>query len=510
MHLVGCFLSKRGASKGLVLLIIVSMSASYIIALDKYPDHSQLHASAYVNPPSGGGGVTVPTIPSVEVITLLSAREAAMELKSFQPKEVAKVLTKVGDIEHVANIVSYFSPEYALSVLKNMAPLLTSRILLLLDRNEATSLLLDLSSVGYIVVGELIERNYNETVVMLEGCVKKALELDEEARELKLAKLSEAVGTLDKTRLVGLLISMSGLPDTPATVAHLIGSMSLSRVIDVVDEWIGNELYNPSRSLLVTILGFLDSELVDEIYCGVTDHTRLVLLEIMPEDMRADLPVVGNFIASSLKVSSSQVEQGEALELEYVLENQGGSTDDYLVPVKINGVTNFIDEGILASNESVTLTHELDTPQTGLFVVDVLGQTIEYNVTSPMPIIVTTPFSLSVISIEVVPEEVERGKDITIFTTVKNMGETAGTSDVELVIDSMRVYSKEVYLEGGDSVILFYEFPADYDEGTHMISIIDAESDFKVINPPFKMPWFTVTTVVVILAIAAYYKFAQR
>jgi hypothetical protein len=224
----------------------------------------------------------------------------------------------------------------------------------------------------------------------------------------------------------------------------------------------------------------------------------------MPEDMKSGLPVVGKYTANNLILSSAQVEQGGALVLEYVLENQGGSTDDYRIPVKINGVTNYLDEGILASNESITLTHGLDTSLTGSFVVEVLDQTIEYMVTSPVLPVIHSPFELSVVSIEVLPDEVVRGEEISIFTNVVNVGETAGTSVVELMIDSLSVDSKEVSLEGGESITLLYKLTAAYDEGTHGISMIDAESEFNVLKPPSRMPWFTIITTVVIIAIGAY------
>jgi hypothetical protein len=75
----------RGIAKVVALLFIVSILASYFVALDDFPGIDSFHASAYVNPPGGGGGGGVPTIPSVEVVALLSAREAADELKKLSP-----------------------------------------------------------------------------------------------------------------------------------------------------------------------------------------------------------------------------------------------------------------------------------------------------------------------------------------------------------------------------------------------------------------------------------------
>jgi hypothetical protein len=368
----------------------------------------------------------------------------------------------------------------------------------------ASTLLMEMGGEDGELLQSMTNDDFNSSVKTVETAVKHADGLNGTERTEALQKLGKVVGTLNNTMLVRLLISISDLPDTPITVVHLISSMTPTRVIDVVDEWAGNEAYNTSRSLLVSILGSLESELIGEIYIGVKDQTRLILLENMTREMETGLPVVGNFTAKTLKLSSAQVEQGESLELEYVLENQGGLTDDYHIPVRVNGVTDYVDEGILASNASITLTHALDTSATGSYIVEVLGQTTEYEVTSPIPLIVPTPFELSVISIEVLPEVVEQGENISIFTTVKNVGDTTGASEVELVIDSVKVDSKEANLRGGDSITLFYEFPAEYDEGTHMISIIDAESEFQVLNPPPKTPWFTIITIVVIIAIAAY------
>lgn len=511
MHLVDYFFSKwRGAAKGLVLLLIISMSASYLIALKNFPDITQIHVSAYGGGGGGGGGSGggggggfLP-LPTTDKILSSTPEEAAELLEDFEAERVARKLSALDNKTHVAYIMGYFDTSYGIVVLREFSTSLAGQLHNMMREEPARALLMEMNGEDGEILESMTNDDFNSSVKLVETAIKHADGLNETERTEALQKLGEVVGTLDKPTLVRLLISMSGLPDTPTTTAHLISSMNPSLVIDVVDEWASNEAYSPSRSLLVNILGYLDSELIDEIYGGVTDQTRLVLLETMPEDMKSGLPVVGNFSANNLKVSSAQVEQGEALELEYVLENQGGSTDDYLIPVKINGVTNYLDEGILASNESITLTHGLDTSLTGSFVVEVLDQTIEYKVTTSIPLIVPTPFELSVISIEVLPEEVERGEDVIIFTTIINMGETAGTSEVELLIDSLRVDSKEVYLEGGDSITLSYKFPAEYDEGTHRISMIEAESEFNVLKPPFKMPWFTIITVVVILAIVVY------
>jgi len=504
--------NNRGIAKVVALLFIVSILASYFVALDDFPGIDSLHASAYVNPPGGGGsgGGGIPTIPSVEVVALLSASEAAELLKKFEPGDVAKVLAKVGDIKHVSKIISYFSSDYALSILEELDPVLTSRILHLLGGDKAATLVLDLTGNGYMVVDELVYNDYNGTVLLLDICVKNVLSLEEDAREPRMVKLSEAVGILDKTTLVRLLISISGLPDTPSTAAYIIGSMSLPRVIDIVDEWVGNDEFNPSSNVLISVFGFLDSQLIGEIYSGVTDQTRLALLEIMPDELKDGLPVVGKYSAINLRVSSTQVEQGESLEFEYVLKNQGGLTDDYLIPVKINGVTIFLDEGILASNESITLVHVLDTSIMGSFIIEVLGQSIEYEVTSPIQVIAPTPFEVTVQKIEVIPNRVARGENITIFTIVKNIGETADISDVELVIDSKRVDSKEVYLVGGDSITIIFNVPAEYIEGAHKISIIDAESEFNVFNPPPTIPWLTFITAGVIIVVSSYFYITQK
>ena len=124
--------------------------------------------------------------------------------------------------------------------------------------------------------------------------------------------------------------------------------------------------------------------------------------------------------------------------------------------------------------------------------------------------IVPIPFSTNVQKIEVIPNKVVRGENITIFTIVKNIGETTGISDVELVIDSQRVDSKEVYLIGGDSVTIIFNVPAEYIEGTHIISIINTESEFNVFNPPPTIPWLTFITASVIIVVALYFYITHK
>jgi hypothetical protein len=109
-----------------------------------------------------------------------------------------------------------------------------------------------------------------------------------------------------------------------------------------------------------------------------------------------------------------------------------------------------------------------------------------------------TPASFEYSGLHVLPQEILLGEEVAASVTVKNVGEEIGDHTVDLTIDGQLGDSSEVTLNGGDQMIVVFEFSADMEEGDHTVTVGELSTTLTIQRPPREIPVFTIVTVIII------------
>jgi hypothetical protein len=107
------------------------------------------------------------------------------------------------------------------------------------------------------------------------------------------------------------------------------------------------------------------------------------------------------------------------------------------------------------------------------------------------------------------PETVEAGESLSISVSVKNVGEEPGSDSFDLLIDSEFVETKEIYLLPDEDAVIVFNIIAEYEAGTHDVSVGGLSSSFEV-TVTREIPWLTIITIVVILIVGGGYYYYTR
>lgn len=110
------------------------------------------------------------------------------------------------------------------------------------------------------------------------------------------------------------------------------------------------------------------------------------------------------------------------------------------------------------------------------------------------------PAEFEVSDLEITPEEVEEGEEVTITATVTNIGEEEGSHTVELKIDGEVVDSEAVTLAGGASAMISFEVTRS--AGTYQVEVDGLTGSFTVTAPT--VAWLRPGYVAGILIVVAF------
>jgi hypothetical protein len=450
-----------------------------------------------------GAAPPPPSIPSAAAVSVMTSEEAAERLSDFDPDEIADVLNDV-ETSHTIDILENFDVETQIEIIKEMLPSASGKVLRGMDVESAVSIIIELDASSAQIIEAMANEDLADTALKIEATVKLLVEgLDETERNRMLEQLASTLEELTIDTLIQLFIEIANLPETPSTVAFLLESMSTEKMLDLVSEWITLKEY----SSLINVLSELGSTSLETIYRGMDSAERQDVYPYLSEDLVSSLPSIGEFTVSGLQVSDDSVDPGDPVQVSFTLTNVGEETDDYLISVKVNGVTEETYTGILETGDSTDFSLDLVKNTPGTYNVEVDSLQASFIVKE---IIIVIPAEFEVVDIEISPAEVIRGEEITVFVTVRNVGEESGSQVFVMQVDNEDVDSREASLGGGGTSTLIYVLTAAYSEGTHTVSAGDLTKEFVVTRPPLELPWITLFAILVIAAVLTVYLLYQR
>ena len=177
---------------------------------------------------------------------------------------------------------------------------------------------------------------------------------------------------MDTSILVELFIEVASLPSTPSTVALVFESMSLEKVITIVNAWVSLEAYNE----LGIVLGHLASETLNTLFDGLAVADRAVIIPHLASDTAATIaPLLlplPDIMPTLINVSRLD---GQSYMVDVNILNQGNiGARNFTVELRVDTVLIGLFEhtGILAE-ASATVSFEWKPTSKGMYPIKVIA-----------------------------------------------------------------------------------------------------------------------------------------
>jgi hypothetical protein len=275
----------------------------------------------------------------------------------------------------------------------------------------------------------------------------------------------------------------------------------------MVIEWNTSQLEEGNYSLIASI-----TPLEDE--ADLTDNTYEVSILLLKEKP----PALHDIAVVEVIPLTTQVYQGETLEVYVTLKNNGTESESFNVTLYYDsGVVGVLPVDGLGADEFLDLTFVWDT--TGVIVGNytlkavagiVEGEVnIENNefidgVVEVMAVPVGFVHDVAVVGVEVFPQIVQKGEIVSIAVTVRNEGNFSEDFDLTVLYDESVIEKIHVFLEVGQKRLFSFSWnTSDVDVGVYTIKaeasqVADEEDladnvfvdgEIEVVAVEYRPPW---------------------
>ena len=432
--------------------------------------------------------VPPPFIPPPPAPPAPPAPPTATEIAAMSTSDAIDVIESL-DIESAADIMTELTTSKAADILNGVDPETAADILLEMEPEAGAGL------VEAMVTGDL-----NAAALRVEEAVK---------RSGNTAKLTEFGGTLTGVpaeTLVSLFREIAGLPATPSTVAELFEVMDITKVIDIVDEWMATEDYEG----LATVFSYLSDAKLEELFLSMTPQDRTTFYPYLDETIQAKLPDVGALVVSDLSITPSTVETGDPVTITVEVSNDGLLQFSEGITLRVDGSSVESEILTLMPGETETVTWTVSEATAGTYSVEVNGLTDSFTVEEPEP--APAPANIVYHSVAVSPSLVEAGNPVTVTVTLDNTGDLIGSETIELYVNYILEDSETKSIVGGGTDSVTFQVTKDT-PGTYTVEAGGETATFTVTEAEPEATAFPLTYAVVgvvIIAAAAYMYMQQQ
>jgi len=443
-------------------------------------------------PPTASEIEDMSTADAVDAIESLDTEDAADIMADLTPETAADIVEELdtedateifeegiaeGNLEEFADIANEADPEAVADILLEMEP-----------------------ETGADLVEEMVSDDLNAAALRVEEAVKRS------GNEEILAAFGGTLEGVPAETLVSLFREIAGLPATPSTVAELFEVMDITKVIDIIDQWMTTEDYEG----LATVFSYLSDDKLEEIFLSMTPLDRTTFYPYLDATSQAKLPDVGELTVSDLSITPSTVETGDPVTISVEISNDGLLQFSEGVTLKIDGTSEESEMVTLMPGDSETVTWTVSEATSGTYSVEVEGLTGSFTVEEPEP--EPEPANIVYHSVAVSPSSVEAGNPVTVTVTLDNTGELIGTETVELYVNDVLEDSETTSVVGGGTDSVTFQVTKDT-AGSYTVEAGGETATFTVTEPEPEPTSFPVTYAlagVVIIAAAAYLYMQQQ
>ena len=232
---------------------------------------------------------------------------------------------------------------------------------------------------------------------------------------------------------------------------------------------------------------------------GMSSTERDAVLPHLSAETAATLPELTEFRVTDLSVSPMEVQVDEYVSIGVTVENVGVEAGDYIIRVKINGLTEVTETVSVAAGASTTVTFSVAKDEGGTYTVEADGQTDTFIVIAPEP---PMPAEFVLSNLILSPNEINPGEPVSVTVEIENIGEESGSYTVELSLDGVLEETESVTLGGGESTSVSFSLSSE-DEGAHVVKVDGSSSSFTVTEPPVKPDYTMYYVLVAVIVLAA-------
>ena len=325
-------------------------------------------------PPISPPPIVPPTASEIEAMSTADAVEA---IEDFEVEEAADIMTDL-TTEKAADIVDELDTDHAIEIfeegisegyLDEYAELANEA-----DPETTADILLGMDSeVGADLVEEMVGEDLNAAALRVEEAVKRS------GNEAILEAFGGTLEGVSAETLVSLFREIVGLPATPSTVAELFEVMDLTKIIDIIDEWMDIEDYEG----LATVFSYLSDDKLEELFLSMTPEDRTTFYPYLDENSQAKLPDIGELTVSDLSIAPSNVETGDPVTISVEVTNDGLLQFSEGITLKIDGISVESEIVTLMPEGSETVIWTVSEATAGTYSVEVNGLTGSFTVEEP-------------------------------------------------------------------------------------------------------------------------------
>jgi hypothetical protein len=213
----------------------------------------------------------------------------------------------------------------------------------------------------------------------------------------------------------------------------------------------------------------------------MTEISGFSIYTVMVSPQPADTSV------KSIITVPEEVYAGDDITITASLVNTGDLPDSYEAILSIDDVVQEIQTVDVPGKGTADVSFNLVGLESGTYTISVNEKVISLIV---LPVAEPTPASFTLSSLEISPDEVDIGEEVSIFIRVENIGETEGTCQITFKINGLVQGEREISLQGlsRDTLVFTTTFE---EAGKQLIEINDRLGSVIVegeVTPPEQIP----------------------
>lgn len=193
--------------------------------------------------------------------------------------------------------------------------------------------------------------------------------------------------------------------------------------------------------------------------------------DVQLEELSTSFTVLG---AGNLEISPSEVEVGQPVTVSADLHNVAETETTYHSSLLWQGKGVETKDVTVAGSSRKRVTFTWAPAASGTYEVELLGLSGSLKVLKPA--------EFKIVNLDIAPNPVKVGEQVTITATIKNVGEATGTYDASLLVDGVVLQTTEVTLAGGATKPVSSMISKD-SPGSYSIKIGGQEAILEMIQP---------------------------
>jgi oligopeptide transport system substrate-binding protein len=177
---------------------------------------------------------------------------------------------------------------------------------------------------------------------------------------------------------------------------------------------------------------------------------------------------------STVSLAPEKPSLNQAVTIGVNVMNSGKKAESYSAVLKINDAQVDTRQININAGDTQTISFQYTPAASGVFKVDINGQTASFTVVKPA--------AFSVTELTIIPASPVLGAELTATFKVQNSGEQAGEYRAALKVDGQEVKTTNVKVDGGVTQNVALPFTVNA-AGDHKVELAGSNAAFKVLKP---------------------------